>query len=70
MKHLLKLLIATFAASQAGQSIAAAVEYDTTEIVASVTGLGTAAIAIMGAGIVVAITVMIYRKIRGLASKG
>ena len=46
------------------------VEYDAADALASITNIGTTAVAVMGAFITLAITIMFYRKIRGVVSKG
>ncbi len=61
MKYLILFLI-SFKAS------AAAVIVDTTDIVGSIQGLGTAAIAICGAFIILSLTVFVYKKIRSLVN--
>ncbi len=63
MKYLILFLI-SFDAS------AASVIFDTTDIVGSISGLGTAAIAICGAMIIFAITVLVYKRIKSLLGPG
>ena len=56
----------TFAANAASDTVTV----DVSGIVSSIQGLGTIAQSIIGASILVALTVMIYRRVKGLAAKG
>lgn len=48
----------------------AALTYDATEVLANITAIGTTATAVMGGFITLAITIMFYRKIKGIVSRG
>lgn len=65
-----KLLIVAIFASFVQLVMAAPVEYDAADITATIENIQTTAVAVMGAFIVLGLTVMFYRKIRGLASRG
>ena len=66
----LKSLFVVSLASIGSNSYAVAVEYDAADALSSITNISTTAVAVMGAFITLAITVMFYRKIRGIVSKG
>ena len=66
----LKLFIGTTFALGVGQVMANAVEYDAVDITGTIANIQTTAVAVMGAFITLGLTVMFYRKIRGLASRG
>jgi NADH:ubiquinone oxidoreductase subunit K len=54
----------------ANSAYAATVTYDAADITGTITNIQTTAVAVMGAFITLGLTVMFYRKIRGLASRG
>lgn len=66
----LKLMIGTMFALGVGQVMAAVVDYDSADITGTISNIQATAVAVMGAFITLGLTVMFYRKIRGLASRG
>ena len=66
----LRLMIGSMFALGVGQVMAAAVDYDAADITGTISNIQTTAVAVMGAFITLGLTVMFYRKIRGLASRG
>ena len=66
----LKLAITSLAVLGANSVMAATVTYDAADITGTITNIQTTAVAVMGAFITLGLTVMFYRKIRGLASRG
>ena len=71
MKNLYnKILVTVGSLFASSAAFSAAVTYDAADAVTSIGNIGTTAVAVMGAFITLAITVMFYRKIRGVISKG
>ena len=66
----LKLALTSLAVMGANSAYAVAVDYDAADITGTITNIQTTAVAVMGAFITLGLTVMFYRKIRGLASRG
>jgi len=66
----LKLALTSLAVMGANSAFAVAVDYDAADITGTITNIQTTAVAVMGAFITLGLTVMFYRKIRGLASRG
>lgn len=67
----LKLALTSLAVMGANSAaFAATVAYDAADITGTITNIQTTAVAVMGAFITLGLTVMFYRKIRGLASRG
>lgn len=70
MKNKIKIGLLAVLASLASWVHAEPVTYDAADAVASIGNINTTAVAVMGAFITLAITVMFYRKIRGIVSRG
>ena len=66
----LKLALTSLVVMGANSAYAATVTYDAADITGTITNIQTTAVAVMGAFITFGLTVMFYRKIRGLASRG
>ena len=66
----LKLALTSLVVLGANSAYAATVSYDAADITGTITNIQTTAVAVMGAFITLGLTVMFYRKIRGLASRG
>jgi NADH:ubiquinone oxidoreductase subunit K len=66
----LKLALTSLVVMGANSAYAATVTYDAADITGTITNIQTTAVAVMGAFITLGLTVMFYRKIRGLASRG